>query len=121
MAYLDTRGLNDLWARISALFARRNEAVGSATLNTTTLQLVAVDGTQLGTINLSNGLAADSEAAGTFTFNGGELAIKNVDGSNNNSFDFDARYARGLTYVESTKKLTLRDGNGNALSTVTLS
>ena len=121
MAYLDTRGLNDLWARISALFARRNEAVGSATLNVTTLQLIAVDGTYLGTVDLSNGLAADSEAAKSFEFVNGTLTVNAVDGTQLKQIGFDARYARYLSYDSSSKQLKLLNGNRAVLDTVTLS
>lgn len=112
MAYLDTRGLNDLWARIGAVFARLTQAAGSLALSGTSLILTSCAGGQLSSVDLNGTFATDQEV---------QQAIQNGTQGMLTRTAADGRYARGLTYIESTKQLTLRDGNGNALSTVTLS
>jgi hypothetical protein len=124
MSYMDEPGMNAFWDQIDNVFARLSEAVGSARLdNGTTLVLLAVNGNTLQSINLSDGLAADSEAAGKFEFVNGILIIKAVDDTPLKQIDFDARYARSLSYDSSTKVLSLKNGNGVTIpnSSVTLS
>lgn len=122
MSYMDEPGMNIFWNQIDSVFARLSEAVGSATFSGTVLVLVAADGvTQLGSIDLSNGLAADFEAANSFEFVNGVLTIKAVDDTQLKQIDFDARYARHLAYDPSTKRLTLQDGDRRTLDYVTLS
>lgn len=120
---MDEPGMEIFWDQVDNVFARLSEAVGSARLdNKTTLVLVAVNGTDLMSVNLSDGLAADSEAANSFEFVNGVLTVKAADGTTQlKQIDFDVRYARHLAYDSSTKRLTLQDGNRNTLDYVTLS
>lgn len=111
MSYLDTRGLNDLWDRIGAVFARLTQAAGSLALSGTSLILTSCSGAQLSSVDLNGTFATDQEVQNAISSGtSGMLTRSSADGL----------YARSLTYVSSTKQLTLRDGNGNALSTVTL-
>lgn len=118
MAYLNMRGLDDLWARIGEVFGRRTQAAGNQTLNGTVLALVAIDGNQLASIDLNDTFATDQELSDMKT----ELEQAISDGTSGmlTRSAADGRYARSFTYVSSSKQLTLRDGNGNALSTVTI-
>ena len=112
MAYLNSRGLDELWERISSLFGRKTQAAGNQTLSGSVLALVAIDGNQLASIDLGATFVTKEELQQAIEDGTTGLLTKTA---------ADARYARSHTYVSSSKQLTLRDGNGNALSTVTLS
>ena len=75
MAYLDTRGLGDLWARIDAIFARMTVAAGSLALSGTSLILRSISGADLSSFDLAQTFAtkqyADDAASGAA---GGKIA-----------------------------------------------
>lgn len=109
MAYLDSRGLGDLWERIGAIFARLTQAAGSLSLSGTSLILTSVSGGQLSSVDLNTTFATDQEVQQAISSETEGMLTRSA---------ADGLYARSLTYIESTGALTLRDGNGNALSTV---
>lgn len=111
MSYLDNVGLGDLANRIAEVFASKVQAAGNMSLSGTTLILLAVSGGQLQTIDLGSVFVTDQEL---------QQAISDGTSGMLTQSAADSRYARSITYVASTKQLTLRDGNGNALSTVTI-
>ena len=111
MAYLDDNGLQMLWNQVDSIFARLTEAGASISLSGTSLVLTSAAGTELASVPLGDTFATDAEV---------QQAISSGTQGMLTQTAADGRYARSITYVESTKKLTLRDGNGNALSTVTI-
>ena len=112
MAYLDETRLLELWDKVDAVFARLTEAGASISLSGTNLVLTSATGAELASVPLGDTFATDQELQDAIsTGTQGMLTQAAADG----------RYARSMTYISSTKQLTLRDGNGNALSTVTLS
>ena len=111
MAYLDDNGLQTLWAQVDSIFARLTEAGASISLSGTNLVLTSAAGTQLASVDLGATFATDAEV---------QQAISSGTSGMLTRAAADGLYARSMTYVSSTKQLTLRDGNGNALSTVTI-
>lgn len=109
MAYLNPRGLDELWDRISSIFGRKTQAAGSQNLNGTTIVLLAIDGNELSSIDLGATFVTKDELDAAISEGTTGLLTRSA---------ADGLYARSQTYVEGTKALTLRDGNGNALSTV---
>lgn len=81
MTRLDLSGLRDLWYRIDDIFARLTEAVGSISWNSPTLSWTMASGGSGGSVNLSNGLATDDEAAGSIGVNGTTIYLYNVKGT----------------------------------------
>ena len=59
MSRLDATGLNQLWQRVSDVFARKAEAAKSLTLSNTTLNLSAVNGDNLSTVSLGSTFATN--------------------------------------------------------------
>ena len=109
MAYLDTRGLGDLWARIDSVFARMTAAAGSLVLSGTSLVLRSISGADLSSFDLSQTFAtkqyADQAASGAA---GGKIAESTANG----------RFGNSLTI--SGNQLKLVNYNGTVISTITL-
>ena len=131
MSWLDDIGLGQLWDRISSVFARKTEAVGSLGWSGTTITVYAVSGDYLDSANLDNGLATDSEAAHSLSLSGSSLVLSSVSGGQLSSVSLaelinsavssgvgSLRYGRYISV--SGKTLTLSDQNGNYLDSVTL-
>ena len=120
MTRLDLSGLRDLWYRIDDIFARLTEAGGSLSWdNAKNLTLVSCAGGTLNTVNLDNGLATDTEAAGDLTTSGTYgIKLKNINGSAiGTAIDLSnllkGYFGRGL--AKSNNKIYLVNGNGSQL------
>lgn len=137
MSYLNAHGLQSLWDKISSIFTRKTQAVGSGSLNGTTLYLTAVSGGTLSTIPLGT-FATDSEAAHNLTASGATLTLTNVNGQTLATVDLsgainsaissgtsglitettaNARYGTGF-YVGNDGTLWLMNRNSAALDSV---
>ena len=130
MSWLDDIGLGQLWDRISAIFARKTEAVGSLSYNSGTRMLswIAVAGNTLDSLSLGT-LAKTSEAIGSLTINGSVITMWGVDGSNKGTIDIGSAISSATSglvtssHANSTffssmnisgKNITLRRPNGSS-------
>lgn len=135
MSHIDDWGMRDFWYRIGDIFARRTEAGGSLSWNgSSSLTLRSVEGGDLTTVDLNNGMATDNEAKYTLTKDGAKITLSNAAGTVSVQIDLstaineaisqgtsgfitqneaDKRYARGL--ILSGKTLQLKNEEGGQI------